>query len=74
MDSWTAHDQYGCEYVAENMPDGAHVGGFVDLIVGGNEVGEDAVVAETDERGADVVAGPEDADAEVAERYIPSMA
>lgn len=56
------------------MPDGAHVGGFVDLIVGGNEVGEDAVVAETDERGADVVAAPEDADAEVAVRYIPSMA
>lgn len=56
------------------MPDGVHVGGFVDLIVGGDEVGEDAVAAEADERGADVVAGPEDADAEVAERYTPSMA
>lgn len=55
------------------MLDGALVGGFVDLIVGGDEVGEDAVAAETDERGADVVAEHEDADAEVAERYIPSM-
>lgn len=55
------------------MPDGVHVGGFVDLIVGGDEVAEGAVAAETDERGADVVAEPEDAEAEVVERYIPSM-
>lgn len=59
--------------MAENKLDGALVGGFVDLIVGGDEVGEDAVGAETDDRGGDVVAGHEDVDAEVAERYIPSM-
>lgn len=60
--------------MAENTLDDARVGGFVGLIGRWDEVGKDAVAAETDERDVDVVAAPEDADADVAERRIRSMA
>lgn len=72
-DAWIAYRRYGCGRVAADTLDDAHAGGFVGSIERWDEVGEDAVAAETDERDVDVVAAPEDADADVAERHIRSM-
>lgn len=59
--------------MAADTLDDARAGGFVGSIGRWDKVGEDAVAAETDERDVDVVAAPEDADADVAERRIRSM-